>query len=81
MSASGEPQTIAPGHIRIHHRTLLGYTRVGGCSEYRVEHPAGEFGTPDTFEFKADVAALYGDQFVEPLSARHAPVLFRRFAD
>jgi hypothetical protein len=39
-----------------------------GCSEYRVEHPRWKIWKADTFELKADVATLYGEQFVEPLS-------------
>jgi len=42
----------------------------GGCSEYRVEHPRWRMWNAETFQFNADVAALYGDQFVEPLNAR-----------
>ena len=42
----------------------------GGCSEYRVEHPRWKFWNADSFEFSADVGALYGEQFVEPLSLR-----------
>jgi len=72
MSASGEPQTIAHGsHPEFITEHYWGYTRVrGGCSEYRVEHPRWRMWNADTFQFNADVAALYGDQFVEPLSAR-----------
>jgi uncharacterized protein len=47
-----------------------GYTRLqAGCSEYRVEHPRWKVWNADTFEFNADVSALYGEQFVETLSA------------
>jgi hypothetical protein len=38
-----------------------------GCSEYRVEHPRWKAWNADTFEF--NVSALYGEQFVETLSA------------
>lgn len=72
MSASGEPQTIAAGsHPEFITEHYWGYTRVRDrCSEYRVEHPRWRIWNVDTFEFNADVAALYGAQFGEPLSAR-----------
>jgi len=72
ISASGEPQTIAAGsHPEFITEHYWGYTGVrGGCSEYRVEHPRWRMWNAETFQFNADVAALYGDQFVEPLNAR-----------
>ena len=71
MSASGEPQTIPAGsHAEFITEHYWGYTCFrGGCSEYRVEHPRWKVWNADTFEFETDVAALYGEQFVEPLSA------------
>jgi uncharacterized protein len=71
MSAKGEPQAIPAGShaefITEHH---WGYTCVrGGCSEYRVEHPRWKIWNAETSELNADVAALYGEQFVEPVSA------------
>jgi uncharacterized protein YqjF (DUF2071 family) len=70
MSASGEPQTIAAGsHPEFITEHYWGYTRVrAGCSEYRVEHPRWKIWNADSFEFSADVAALYGEQFTETLS-------------
>lgn len=71
MSANGEPQTIPAGsHAEFITEHYWGYTAVrGGCSEYRVEHPRWKVWNADAFEFKADVATLYGEQFVEPLSS------------
>jgi len=71
MTASGEPQTIAAGsHADFITEHYWGYTCIrGGCSEYRVEHPRWKIWNAETFEFKADVSALYGEQFVETLSA------------
>ncbi|MDP9186927.1 MAG: DUF2071 domain-containing protein [Verrucomicrobiota bacterium] len=71
MSASGEPQTIAAGsHAEFITEHYWGYTRVrAACSEYRVEHPRWKIWNADRFEFSADVAALYGEQFVDPLNA------------
>ena len=38
--------------------------------QYRVEHPRWKIWTADSFEFKADVATLYGEKFVDVLSAK-----------
>ena len=69
MSANGEPQTIPAGsHAEFVTEHYWGYTCFrGGCSEYRVEHPRWKTWSADKFEFNADIAALYGEQFVEPL--------------
>jgi uncharacterized protein YqjF (DUF2071 family) len=71
MSASGEAQTIPAGsHAEFITEHYWGYTCFrGGCSEYRVEHPRWKIWNAERFEFSADVAALYGEQFVTPLSA------------
>lgn len=71
VTASGLPQTIPAGsHTEFITEHYWGYTRVrGGCNEYRVEHPRWKVWSAESFEFKADVAPLYGDQFVESLSA------------
>jgi uncharacterized protein len=70
MSASGEPQLIPAGsHAEFITEHYWGYTCFrGGCSEYRVEHPRWKIWNADRFEFDADVAALYGEQFVETLT-------------
>ena len=70
MSATGEPQTIPAGsHADFITEHYWGYTCFrGGCSEYRVEHPRWKIWNADRFEFSADVASLYGDQFTETLS-------------
>jgi len=71
MAASGEPQSIPAGsHAEFITEHYWGYTCVrDGCSEYRVEHPRWKIWNAETFEFSADIAALYGGQFVEPLTA------------
>ncbi len=71
MTASGEPQSIPAGsHAEFITEHYWGYTCVrDGCSEYRVEHPRWKIWNAETFEFSADIAALYGGQFVEPLTA------------
>ena len=70
MSANGESQAIVAGsHAEFITEHYWGYTSFrGGCSEYRVEHPRWKVWNADGFEFRADVATLYGEQFVEPLS-------------
>ena len=70
MTATGEAQPIPAGShaefIAEHH---WGYTALrSGCSEYRVEHPRWKIWNATSFELNADVATLYGDQFVEALS-------------
>jgi len=72
MSASGEPQNIPAGsHAEFITEHYWGYTSVrAGCSEYRVEHPRWKIWNADTFELSADVATLYGEQFVETLNAQ-----------
>src|SRR6185503_17615506 len=72
MSASGEPQAIPQSsHAEFITEHYWGYTCFrGGCSEYRVEHPRWKTWTAESFEFKADVAALYGEQFEKTLSAK-----------
>src|SRR5947199_4997189 len=71
MRASAKPQSIPAGsHGEFITEHYWGYTCFrGGCSEYRVEHPRWKIWNADSFELSADVALLYGDQFVETLSA------------
>ena len=70
MSAIGDPQIIPAGtHAEFITEHYWGYTSVrSGCSEYRVEHPRWKTWNAETFELSADIATLYGAQFVEPLS-------------
>jgi uncharacterized protein YqjF (DUF2071 family) len=70
MMAIGEPQIIPAGShaefITEHH---WGYTFLrSGSGEYRVEHPRWKIWDATGFEFNADVATLYGQQFVETLN-------------
>src|SRR5205823_2699573 len=71
MSAGGELQSISAGsHAEFITEHYWGYTCVqGGCSEYRVEHPRWKIWNAASFEFTGDVASLYGEQFVQTLSA------------
>jgi uncharacterized protein YqjF (DUF2071 family) len=70
MSAIGEPQAIPAGsHAEFITEHYWGYTKTrGGCSEYRVEHSRWKIWNAETFKFTADVATLYSEQFVGPLS-------------
>ncbi len=71
MSASGEAQSIPAGsHAEFITEHYWGYTCFrGGCSEYRVEHPRWKIWDAESFELRADVSSLYGEQFVETLNA------------
>jgi uncharacterized protein len=70
MTATGEAQPIPAGsHAEFITEHYWGYTASrGGCSEYGVEHPRWKTWLATTFEFKADVAILYGEQFAEVLN-------------
>jgi uncharacterized protein YqjF (DUF2071 family) len=72
MSATGEAQPIPAGsHAEFITEHYWGYTRLqSGCSEYRVEHPRWKVWNANSFEFCADVATLYGEEFVETLASR-----------
>lgn len=70
MSAAGAPQNSGQGSqeefLTEHY---WGYTATGsGLSEYRVEHARWKIWSAETWKFDADVSALYGPQFVEPLA-------------
>jgi hypothetical protein len=71
MSATGQPQSIRAGsHAEFITEHYWGYTFLrSGCGEYRVEHPRWKIWNATSFELNADVATLYGQQFVETLSA------------
>jgi uncharacterized protein len=70
MNAAGEPQPIPAGsHAEFITEHYWGYTSLrSGSSEYRVEHPRWKIWNASAFQLKADVAALYGEQFAETLS-------------
>jgi uncharacterized protein len=47
-----------------------GYTsRAGGCSEYQVDHPRWRVWYNVKAALDADISTLYGERFVESLSA------------
>jgi uncharacterized protein YqjF (DUF2071 family) len=81
MTASGEPQIIPAGsHAEFITEHYWGYTcvrarhaeaeqgRRSGCGEYRVNHPRWKMWNAESFELRADVAALYGEQFAQTLN-------------
>lgn len=74
VNARGEAQTVPLGsHEEFITEHYWGYTkRAGLTSEYRIEHPRWKIWPAERYEFKTDVATLYGAQFVAVLSA--APV-------
>jgi hypothetical protein len=71
MSAAGEPENAEAGsHEEFITEHYWGYTARGNaCSEYQVEHPRWRLWKAETTKFEADVATLYGPQFVEVLNA------------
>ena len=74
MSARGAAKEIPAGsHEEFITEHYWGYTRRGQrTSEYQVEHPRWNLWTANQHEFKADVATLYGEKFLETLG--QAPV-------
>lgn len=87
-SAVGEAQPIAVGSLaEFITEHYWGYTaRGGGCTQYQVEHPPWRVWPASSAAFEADVAGLYGPEFVGPLAAPPAsafiadgsPVVVRR---
>ena len=70
MSATGESMIVpADSHEEFITEHYWGYTAGKRTSEYRVEHPRWKIWSAATANFKADVAGLYGEVFVAPLSA------------
>jgi uncharacterized protein YqjF (DUF2071 family) len=71
MTASGELANVPAGsHEEFITEHYWGYTEgKRGTSEYRVEHPRWKIWNANAATFSADVASLYGEQFVTPLSA------------
>lgn len=75
MSARGEAQTIGGGsHEEFITEHYWGYTRRSAerTSEYRVEHPRWKIWPAVSWQFDADIAALYGEKFLAPLTASPA---------
>ena len=70
MSATGEQRAIPAGsHTEFITEHYWGYTFLrSSCGEYRVEHPRWKIWNATSFELKADVATLYGEQFKETLN-------------
>jgi uncharacterized protein len=70
MSAVGAPASTGAGtHEEFITEHYWGYTKVrGGCSEYRVEHPRWKIWPATSAELNTDTTALYGQEFVTPLS-------------
>ena len=70
-AATGEPQPIAPGSLEeFITEHYWGYTARGGrCTQYQVEHIPWRVWQARDAQFEADVASLYGPEFVAPLAA------------
>ncbi len=90
-AAEGPSETIQNGSVgEFITEHYWGYTARGvECSEYQVEHPRWQIWRAAEATLNADVSSLYGDAFVESLSARSAsafiadgsPVVVRRASD
>jgi uncharacterized protein YqjF (DUF2071 family) len=74
MTADSDPKPVLPGsHEEFITEHYWGYTARGAqCSEYRVQHPCWRMWSAQTWRLDADVATLYGMQFVESLAAAPA---------
>jgi len=73
-AAEGQPETIQNGSVEeFITEHYWGYTaRRAECSEYQVEHPRWQVWRAAEATLDAEVSSLYGDTFVESLSARPA---------
>lgn len=75
MTARGESQNVPAGsHEEFITEHYWGYTRRGPdrTSEYRVEHSRWKIWPANSYELRADIASLYGEQFAAPLTASAA---------
>jgi uncharacterized protein len=73
MRASGQLISVAPGsHEEFITEHYWGYTSGKRMTEYRVDHPPWNIWRADEAGFNADVATLYDDVFVAPLSSTPA---------
>lgn len=88
MSAIGIAKQLRQGsHEEFIAEHYWGYTAVGArLSEYRVEHSRWKYWPAENWKFQANIAGLYGSQFVETLSqppvsafiAEGSPVVVQR---
>jgi uncharacterized protein YqjF (DUF2071 family) len=71
MTATEPPRELIPdSHEEFITEHYWGYTRrPAGTSAYQVEHPRWRFRAATTWKLEAEIASLYGPQFVETLSA------------
>jgi uncharacterized protein YqjF (DUF2071 family) len=72
----GEPKAISQRSVEeFITEHYWGYTARGNyCSAYQVEHPRWNVWQAQDSEFNANVKTLYGEEFVETLSAKPASV-------
>jgi uncharacterized protein YqjF (DUF2071 family) len=71
MTAGSNLATVAVGsHEEFITEHYWGYTAGKITSEYRVAHPRWKIWPARDATLDANISLLYGDQFVEPLSAR-----------
>ena len=71
VAAMGGAQIVPAGsHEEFITEHSWGYTAGKRTSEYRVEHPRWKIWPAQSAALSADVATLYGEQFVAPLSSK-----------
>ncbi len=72
VTGLGDPRSPGQGsHEEFITEHYWGYTAMqSGLSEYRVEHAPWKLWPAETSRFEADVATLYGPEFVKPLSVK-----------
>jgi len=72
LEAAGEPRAIDPGsHEQFIAEQHWGYSACGStCREYQVEHPAWKIWRAAAAKLTADIASLYGAEFVPVLSVQ-----------
>lgn len=89
LTTAGAAQPLRPGseaEFITEHYWGYAAQRDGGCVEYQVEHPPWLVWEARDALFECDVAQVYGERFVEPLSAKPrsafvaagSPIIVRR---
>ena len=66
---AGQPRENSHEGFIAEHRWGYARQRNGGTKEYRVDHPPWKVWASRNAEFEGDVESLYGDRFVDCLSA------------
>jgi hypothetical protein len=84
VNASGKLLQVKEGsHERWITEHYWGYTKIDASSsyEYEVKHPVWDLYEVSDYEFKADVASLYGSEFEAALSSQPSSVFLANGSD